>query len=156
MVVVNYSVQFPSPYTISMTLQPCFLGDWIVFWWLWSCLDFWSRWSAGSGPTRTSSRYHPELPSGLKNRKNKTKCDIRLAHFSVHLKDYILVPTWGFGIPKIIHFIIDEGNSLFLTHTLQQPFLATCWELLHPNTSQLYPHSAVWLENKRLGSLSLF
>lgn len=98
-----------------MTLWPCFPGGWIVSWWLWSCLDFWSRWSAGSDPTRTSSRYHPEPPSGL---KNKTKCDISSAHFPVHLDEHSgpNMWFWHFFVPKIIYFIMDEGNSLFHTH----------------------------------------
>lgn len=48
--------------------SPCFPGGWIWSWWLWCCLDFWSRGSAGSDPTQTSSHYHPELPSSLKNK----------------------------------------------------------------------------------------
>lgn len=48
--------------------SPCSPGGWIWSWWLWCCLDSWSRGSAGSDPTQTSSRYHPELPSSLKNK----------------------------------------------------------------------------------------
>lgn len=48
--------------------SPCFPGGWIWSWWLWCCLDFWSRGSVGSDPTQTSSRYHPELLSSLKHK----------------------------------------------------------------------------------------
>lgn len=48
--------------------SPCFPDGWIWSWWLWCCLDFWSRGSVGSDPTQTSSRYHPELLSSLKNK----------------------------------------------------------------------------------------
>lgn len=60
--------------------SPCFPGGWTWSWWLWCCLDFWSTGSVGSDPTQTSSRYHPELPSSLKNKPPPTIMFYDLLH----------------------------------------------------------------------------
>lgn len=88
-------------------LTPCFLGGWIGCGWLWSCLDFWSRWSAGSDPTRTFSRCRPELLSGLTNRNNNKKNTAKLIFNYVSVGAQIPTRVFVYS-QKIIHSIIKE------------------------------------------------